>query len=135
MNRAWSTHSRAVEVGDPDSSFTEKRVNQRTLPRALSSDRVGILCQSFCHCGKGLCSYLGPVFALLNCNASPAQGHPFSDSSFFLYALSIYLSLLDHCYQHENVLQYLSFKNQATNKNATVPPAFVPLVLTSSPHP
>ena len=56
-----------------------------------------ILCWSSC---KHLCSYLEPIFALLNCNASTTQGHHFSSSSFCLYASSHFLTLLGHCYQH-----------------------------------
>lgn len=55
-----------------------------------------ILCWSSC---KHLCSYLEPIFSLLNCNASTTQGHHFSYSSFCLYASSHFLTLLGHYYQ------------------------------------
>lgn len=79
-----------------------------------------ILCWSSC---KHLCSYLEPIFALLNCNASTTQGHHFIYSSFCLYASSCFLTLLPHCYQcnaHCNIFHLKTKMSQSLQPSTSL---------------
>lgn len=71
-----------MEICGCDSYFTEKSSSEEHF-LMLCHLTICILCQSSCHCGKGLYPYVGLIFALLSYNVLPEQDHYFSNSSLF----------------------------------------------------